>query len=358
MKIVIQYDSAWRNSFLDGDNNSPSPKGGRKFIASTSGINDKSGKNYIEREITNNTVMGLLCRLIGDQRKLYQSRQDENYYFKDLESRVTFKDEESCVSEEVVFLRNLNNSLDKASFTGAIKANIPLFASDFGKELWSVLALSVEELCDFVVNPTNLVSKQVDPLWVCEAVDKISGFKAIDLEKEPHEFSEKLLAVEDKLKSIYPELTKDGKGNELIPYRNGSDKIVPSRLYCSALYLQADILKLKYDDKGIWSARGGLSGFSKRGFTLKDFMGKCTTGGGKLVYGGPYVRKELIKGQGEVKSYLKKANGSLIINIDVDDDKGAEIERMIENAGVSCFRMGKKGLAYVSEIKSRRVPAV
>jgi uncharacterized lipoprotein len=29
--------------------------------------------------------MGILNRLIGDQRKLYQARQDENYYFTEVE---------------------------------------------------------------------------------------------------------------------------------------------------------------------------------------------------------------------------------------------------------------------------------
>jgi hypothetical protein len=34
MQIIIEYESSWRNSFLDGSNNEPLPKGGRNFIAS------------------------------------------------------------------------------------------------------------------------------------------------------------------------------------------------------------------------------------------------------------------------------------------------------------------------------------
>ena len=38
MIIEVDYYGAWRNSFLDGDNNSQVPKKGRKFIASWKGL--------------------------------------------------------------------------------------------------------------------------------------------------------------------------------------------------------------------------------------------------------------------------------------------------------------------------------
>ena len=34
MKIVIDYEASWRNSFLDGVNDEPLPKKGRNFVAS------------------------------------------------------------------------------------------------------------------------------------------------------------------------------------------------------------------------------------------------------------------------------------------------------------------------------------
>lgn len=67
--------------------------------------------------------------------------------------------------------------------------------------------------------------------------------------------------------------------------------------------------------------------------------------------GNPYIKKEKIKGQGEVTSMMTKASGQLEILIDVDRDKGQEIKTLIENAGVSSFYLGKKGLAYVSNIR-------
>ena len=48
---------------------------------------------------------------------------------------------------------------------------------------------------------------------------------------------------------------------------------------------------------------------------------------------------------------MTKASGQLEITIDVDRDKAQEIKTLIENAGVSSFYLGKKGLAYVSNIR-------
>jgi hypothetical protein len=62
MQIIIEYESCWRNSFLDGSNNEALPKKGRKFIASMTNL--KKEENYIKRDISFETVMGILNRLI------------------------------------------------------------------------------------------------------------------------------------------------------------------------------------------------------------------------------------------------------------------------------------------------------
>jgi hypothetical protein len=99
------------------------------------------------------------------------------------------------------------------------------------------------------------------------------------------------------------------------------------------------------------AARGGISGISHNGFTVKNIMERFTTGGQKTIWGNPYLIKEKIKGLGEVTSMLTKASGQLEITIDVEKEKALEIETLIENAGVSAFYFGKKGLAYVSKIR-------
>jgi len=122
--------------------------------------------------------------------------------------------------------------------------------------------------------------------------------------------------------------------------------------YCSGLYLQLERLKQKgYNMDSAKTKAGGISGISKRGFTKKDFMDRFTTGAKKTIWGNPYLRKEFVKGEGEVTSMLTKASGQLEINIDIEREKADEIRNMIERAGVSSFYMGKKGLAYVSDLR-------
>ena len=72
-------------------------------------------------------------------------------------------------------------------------------------------------------------------------------------------------------------------------------------------------------------------------------MDSFTTGAKKKIWGNPYMKKEQIKGEGEVVSLMTKASGKLEINIDVNRDKAREIKTLIENAGVSSFIWGKKG---------------
>jgi hypothetical protein len=101
------------------------------------------------------------------------------------------------------------------------------------------------------------------------------------------------------------------------------------------------------------SKMGGISGISNNGFTPKDFMRAYTTGKSKLIYGNPYVREEFVKGEGKINHNLTKANGQLEITLDINIEQAKELKQMIDNAGVSSFYLGKKGLAYVSDIRLR-----
>jgi hypothetical protein len=124
-------------------------------------------------------------------------------------------------------------------------------------------------------------------------------------------------------------------------------------LYCSALYLQLQRLEERYDMSSAKTKAGGISGISNNGFTPKDFMKTYVTGGKKLIYGNPFIHEEFAKGEGKTKHTLTKASGQLEITLDIDDSKAKELKQMIDNAGVSSFYLGKKGLAYVSDIRLR-----
>ena len=335
MKIIIEYDSCWRNSFLGGSNNEPVPKKGREFLGSMTNL--KKAGNFKFHEITLNTVMGVLNRLIGDQRKLYQARNrlyEQSYFFEDIEEKVSFLDRAENANE-MTFIRNMRGSTGQNSFTGMIRTTDPIFLSSYSKDFWGVLGLTTQELCNFVMNEKFINSEiELDPISI------VSRLEMLNKEK-PLKNEEKVAKAVLLLKQKFPD----------IEYLNRKGEVVTIGLYCSALYLQLERLDDVHDMSTAKTKAGGIAGISKRGFTKKDFMARYTTGSKKLIWGNPFIKKEKVKGQGEVTSMMTKANGQLEITIDVDRTKGHEIKTLIENAGVSSFYLGKKGLAYVSSIR-------
>ncbi len=337
MKIIIDYDSSWRNSFLDGDNNEPLPKKGRKFVGSMTNL--KKAENFMKREVTLDTVMGLLNRVIGDQRKLYQARACDTYYFKDIDDiAVSFQDK-AIETSDMTYIRNMTGSTDQNAFTGAIKSNDLMFSSDYSDEFWGVLALSFDQLCHFIINGekvTTMIEK--NPISIISRLEILNKEKAVPYEG---------LACEAvlKLNSVF----------EGIAYLNKKNNVMPISLYCSALYLQLDRLSSQFDMSSAKTKAGGISGISKRGFTTKDFMNRFTTGDKKKIWGNPYIHEEFIKGEGKTKHLMTKASGQLEVNLDISRDRANEIKGMIEDAGVSSFYLGKKGLAYISSISTREI---
>ncbi|TSH78413.1 hypothetical protein E2K73_00400 [Acinetobacter sp. RF15A] len=336
MQIIIEYESSWRNSFLDGSNNEPLPKGGRNFIASMTTL--KQAGNYKKRDVSKDTVMGVLNRLIGEQRKLYQARQDKEYYFSEIEKILQDKDivDKSIISNEMAYIRNVSGSTDQNSFTGMIKANDPAFKSEYSPELWGILWLSLDDVAQFICDDKYQVKTDIelDPITVCSQIELLSAEKAIDV----------IDAVKEALDFLQSKFDD-------VNYLNAKQQLPLISLYASALYLQIERLSKRYDLTSALTKSGGLSGISKRGFTKKDFMDRYTTGSKKLIWGNPYLLKEKKKGEGEVVSILSKASGQLIINLNISKDQARDLEEKIENAGVSSFYLGKKGLAYVSDIR-------
>ena len=342
MQIIIKYEASWRNSFLDGSNNEPLPKGGRIFVGSIKKLGKKNKEtgiyeNFISRSINHNTIMGIMNRLVGDQRKLYQSRNDKNYYFLEIdnEQKVKFENIEQT-SSEMVYIRNITGSTDQNSFSGMIKGSDPIFNSDYSKSLWGVLFLDFYELCNFINDPNFLINTDLecDPLSVVSRFKQLGNLKIL-------ESSEKIKRSILELQNRYPD----------IKYCDDKDKVKPLSIYCSALYLQVHRLSKQFDLSNSLTKNGLISGIAKSGsFTIKDFMDRFTTGNKKIVWGNPYLLTERRKGEGEIRSILTKASGTLEIEIDIPKEKAQQLNEMIEAAGVSSFYLGKKGLAYVEEV--------
>jgi len=284
-------------------------------------------------------VMGVLNRLIGDQRKLYQSRRSNDYFFQNIEARVNFKDI-PIITNEITYIRNVTGSTDQNAFTGVIKSDDKIFSSNYSKAFWGVLALDFENLCQFIVEEEYQINSDVglNPLSIIAMLELLNKQKPVANEGEANR------AIEA-LKNEFDDVN----------YINKKGEIVPISLYCSALYLQLERLSKHLDMDSAKTKAGGISGISKRGFTKKDFMNRFTTGDKKKIWGNPYVREEFIQGEGKSKLLMTKASGQLEININIDREKAKEIKILIENAGVSSFYLGKKGLAYVTDIDTREL---
>lgn len=335
MKIMIEYEASWRNSFLDPatSNNEPLPKSGRKFFGSMTNL--KKSENFLAREVTIDTVMGILNRLIGDQRKLYQARASDDYYFRTIETAVCFEDRPKILNTEVVYIRNISGSTDQNSYTGMIRTTDPAFASDYSQELWGVIALNFEDLCKFVIRgETPIAAIDLDPVSIIARLEELNKLKTVDNENDIS------IAYE-----YFSKAFEDFKG------LNNKGQVYPISFYCAALYLQLNRLSSRYDLSSVLTKSGGLSGISKNSFTKKDFMARYTTGDKKRIWGNPYMREEFVKGEGKVKHLLTKASGQLEVNIEIEREQARHLQSLIDSAGVSSFYLGKKGLAYVSDIR-------
>jgi hypothetical protein len=378
MKIRIKYDSCWQNSFLTGSDEKPiDRKNERKFKSSS-----KSKEAIDRKEISQNTVLGILCRLIGDQRKLWQARQSDDYYFKNIESLIEYSHKEQLDYCETAFITNKSEDRpSQSSFIGVLPDDTPLFFGEYSKNLWSVLDFSLEELFNFILQPQptliplgraspnkgirsriNEISKSnpimlldakleklklaIDKERSCQEEKNKSGKKLSEKDKNKLDhlsskyfdfqnsekekiFSKTLMTVLNILKQKFPD-------KEYINKKN--DQIYPMSLYGAGLYIMRDELETSgIDVAGFKNKNNNIQGFHSSGFNgIRDFLNPLT--GNQKKCGGTPIE-------------LTKTKGGLIIELNIDKEKAEELEQMIEAAGVSSFYLGKKGLAYVEEIR-------
>lgn len=330
MKIIIEYESSWRNSFLSDEKEDGDLK--RNFVATSKQL----PKNFKEVGITHNTVMGILNRLIGEQKKLFKARQRIDYFFKEIEDQVTFFDKAEETSE-IVYLRNVSkDSEDPKAFTGIVKAADLSFTSNYSLSLWGILFLEINEIISYVLNDEKIdlskFEKKIHPIDIKNRLSSFSG--AINIEGEILKLIEKFEKhlIDFEMKKL-------------------ENKVNISTIYALLIYWQLNQLRKKYDVSSVLSPQGKLTGISLSGiFTEKDFMARYSTGGKKKSWGSPYVLPS--KKVSEPTKMLTKANnGRLEIHLNISREQAKDLEEKIENAGVSSFYLGKKGLAYVTDIR-------
>ncbi|WP_322804594.1 type I-Fv CRISPR-associated protein Cas5fv [Vibrio alfacsensis] len=337
LRVRINYNSKYCNQFLDGSNNEPLPKNGRKFAASMGSL--KTNTRHVD--ITQNTVLGVLSRLIGDQRKLYQARNSDDFYFADILDKITFKKHEVVPTDAIVFLRNMGGSHEGGS--GLVNAAPSIFTVKGTSKLWSVLYAKHEDI-------PKIVTGDIDPPFIKHHdFDTISErFK--EIKKLNVDYSEDYKeCIETFVKSFPQSLTPKSF------LKKNPEKLKVEALYCSLIYYWLQkLIKLDYNFDELLTGNEVIQGISKATYTEKDFMLYKYKGGKKIAIGNPTVVSKKVVGSGgksENIPALTIEDGILDIYIEVDVQRAKEIKEAIEAARVTTFTLGKKGLAYVEGIK-------
>lgn len=349
LSIKIRYHGIWCNSFLSGTNDKPISKTNvRSPIISSQHLK----KGLVHTPPTHNTAIGIVNRLIGDPRKLFQIREDSSYILKDLEDKVEIY-QEFISTPELISLKNSDSNItSQTQFNGLVKDDPNFFNSEEAKIIWQTLWLSQEELTTWLrsdrseyPDPEFPFAANFDGVILANRLEEISQLKPIPLNQEIFEIFEQLhhhFSV-DYLKPETIQAFEKGDSKK--------SKFYIASLYFSALYLVIELLeKNKKPIDRFLSKRGSLVGISKRTFTKRDFMIPHTKGK-KVLRNFPYISKTFEKGLGEIVDMLDKRDGLLVINFkEISKNKADEIESRIEAAKVSNFKVGKKGIAWIETI--------
>ncbi len=351
MEITIKYDSIWGNSFLS----SPDEKK-RKYIASSSNMNDKKNKNinnkldfYKKREIGLTTVLGLVYRLMGARAPLSSLLKEDESFFSELikKNAITFENHKTVETDELVYLRNNNLNTDQKGYSGVPNESILTMGVT---DPLKVLFYTREELVSYLIDdlkPSREIS-EVDEISIIEISEKLEDlYKEKTLKVTQPEEGELFSKEYDIINKSYQESMEieDNIHNKASLGLLAINKAM-------FLFSKENDLVMQFLTKS-----GTFAGVSLNGntFTLKDFMKKFAAS--KIVYGNPYVAEFLVLNQNskegknmKFNKKLTKSNGLLKIQIDCDRETAVEIKDLIESSGVSAFYLGKKGLAYTQKI--------
>lgn len=323
MRIIIEYNSIWGNSFISEDK-----KNGklRKYICSRKNL--KNPENFIEKRITLDTAKGILYRLCGAINKLYQFKNSDNIIenlFR--ENKVEIINIKKSHNNEVIYLRNSNLSKNKKEYSGFL--NNFITENDY-KKISNISKLDKNELINFILYEEKKYNNQENINIIQDLIDLINTQyknKKIIINKEDNE--ELFNKINNKYKEIIPKELTEKKLN----------------LFFVALNILTNKEFKEYDNLTKYKTFAGI-GLNCKGFTHKDFYGKMAKQ--KIIAGNPYIffdkEKKQFKG-------VNKSDGLLIIEINDTIEKENKIHDLIKNAAVSSFYVGKKGLGFIKEIE-------
>jgi len=358
MIIDITYEGKWSNSFLD-DPKPRNEKGEtppRNYIATTSTLKSDPDA-YRFRDITLNTIYGVLYRLVGARKALDLMLEEDTSLIKTIisEGRISFRHTPTSITKEIVYLRNAKNEPAQAEYAGV--PDVSFLADEDLSSIFEVADYTQEELVRFISRqerPDRELEGAVKCLFdlnfaLSTSKDRMvadSPYRPVttDEKKKKAKLKKYIISYADPdilegISSAYEEITNtrlEPKSNILIAAVN----------LATIEYVQ------KNPDTGLkkmlQNALPVFKGCGKnaKAFTVRDFL-TPTTGYKKIQFGNPY-RVEGINGKPDI--WLTKMDGNVEIKIDCTMEEARELDKMIDYAGVGPFYIGKKGLAYITKI--------
>lgn len=351
MQIHIRYESKYSlgtvekgvNILLSSESLKPDNSEHKNFLSSEKNYFEnmqelnKVYKNFKYVPVTLDTILGILCRLVGDVRRLDEIKLLSKHPILDIKDSITFEDINRYYQNELISLHTpLKESKNGAG--GVIIFNSPLISkNDFSERLLSVFNYKTHsELANYIL---KLLNKDPD-------IRNDRYKKDISLSNIMHE-----LCIGEK---------------RSLKFKDEFSKILNARinnLYGLLLYKKIEYFKYfndynqEIDD--LLTEQKKIPGISETSgyFTKKDFYGAYQKEK-KVNWILPYsitVTKPLFKKDEKMNFNAKvgvtKEGGDLFININTTEEKEQIIKNLIEEAGVNTFYLGKKGLAYVVKIK-------
>lgn len=398
MKIIIDYSSKWSNSFSD-----PNTK---ENIALSLGKIQESIRNekvIIQEEdtyedimfkinqvfpkfqynpITQNTVLGVLARLLGEIRYLSNVLPNEpDHIINKLKDKVDFKLFDRKINNEVIRISTPIKEIQNNGgglIKNKSKDNLLLNKNEYSKLIYSVFlinnfeklnefidvvktASSLKELELFFMNNNLLYMGQYELHKFIELYNDNLNFFSSN-EKEYRNFVKAKIEINQNIEnyiSIIKNLGFLNQNDETFHFQSSFINLAGILVYTITQFMIKIGLKDEIEGKLI-EKKGNMKGIAPNsgGLTIKDFYSsfsdKKTSADTPYMISSKYFDKKACKNlnQSAFDLGITKEDGVLEINIDVEEDEALELKKIINMVGVSTFQLGKKGLAYIREIKT------
>lgn len=349
--------------------------------------------NYRYADITQDTVLGILCRLTGEVRRL--DSLNDSHPIVSLKDKISFENKNSDFQNEVMLIssklnevqNNAGGLIDSKKQNHFLLSNNPL-----SQTLLNVFQqntqMKIVALLDAMKNndekffyssydKTITVSSFIKEHILSEQSQKdiIKGFNYTDGENRLKEIDGRLFYGDTKNVEMLENYILTNKEMESFKSSNITDErkrvgvneifnIYGFLFAKKIVFLQKNGLFANEFKSSLNNEKSSIKGLApgSGSLTIKDYYSNFVKDK-KMSWTLPYsveLKKELFSPEElnvfnfGVKLGVTKECGELVIKIDVDKQEELMIYEKIEQSGVNTFHLGKKGLAYVSEIQLER----